>query len=807
MIIHSSFLPRKIHSGTLPSINTKTLSKGHPITLDSDESTLVTLDYGFEVAGFPYFQVSDLDRPLQIEIKYTEQFDGLNHVWADGPYYFSNGLSNSFRVETINITEPGKFQSYFIQGGQRWQSIKLLTGGRVTFSEVGFVPTIDYVDLDKLPSKFTSSNPTYNEIWKLGANAVTAACFDANSQVSTWDITEDGALIRGQKPGSSVEGNALVDYTLTFSSKIVRGGTGWSIAQPIGGTGILLLLVSNLPNETSYANTNRTLTPPNSVVVAAGWGFVNQTTLDSQAVGSFPVPFTIEEEKWYEISTTLLNGSQLSVNINGTQVLNISLAAYSVATQSAGSWGFGPYQDQVAVVQDVRVHAKNGTLLYENDMRSETILSEYGVRHNTKSMCMDGAKRDRLVWMGDLFHTSRIIPASTSRWDYVRGTLDYLLATQISNGQLNIDPQMGYNASSLKIVSSSYAGLADYQVLGLLAFTGYFQRSGDIEWAQDVWPKFKKQISWMTNQIDNTTGLAGIGGFLGSANGTAISAAVVQGLNEAAMVADALSDTNTASLYRNIASKVSKAINEKLWNAKLGVYVSSISTNTTFSVADIAFAITSGVASDERVKLSLARLSELKLTPGFKDSSNSDTSSANISPNTNGFLLDASMVAKDTATAKYLLDNLWTAMLSNEFGSGASWEYVAQDLTPGLSLFTSLSHPWGGAATYVLSEHIAGIRAATPGHQTWLIQPALTGFDLDWVSASVSTRYGPLSVKWEVNSATVHIDITAPKGTSGNLLLPQETKVKTVKINGKAAASTHEISLQSGNSHITVHLG
>ncbi|KAJ5605310.1 glycoside hydrolase family 78 protein [Penicillium lagena] len=643
-----------------------------------------------------------------------------------------------------------------------WQSIRVLTEGQVTFSEIGFIPTIDLVDLDNLPSTFNSSNPRYNKIWKLGANAASAACFDAESQRSTWDVTDDGAYIRGQKAGTSVFGLSMKDYTMSFESKIVRGGTGWAISQPIGNTGVLLLLISNLPQNTSIANTNRTLTPPNSLVVASGWGFVNQTTLDSQAIGNFPLPFEIEEEHWYSISTTLLNGTQLSVAIEGQQVLNISLSHYGVAPQSTGGWGFGPYQDQIAFVKNVTVHASNGTLVYQNNMTGPSILSEYGVRHNVESICMDGAKRDRLM---------------------------------------SIDPQMGYNTSSLKLVTSSYNVLGDYQVLGLLAFTGYFRRSGDVEWAREVWPAFQKQISWMISQVNSTTHLVDFGQFIGPPSGTAVSAALVQELNEAAEVGDALDDKESAAVYRKNAVQISEAINELLWNAKLGAYMLTTSSNTSFSVAGVAFAISSGVANKIRATSSLAKLAVLKLAPGYKDDSTADAASANISPNTNGFLLLAALMAEDTSMAKYLLDNLWAAMLSDKYGSGASWEYVGQNSAPGLSLFTSLSHPWCGAATYVLTEYIAGIRALTTGHKTWIIQPSFRGFDLDWVAV---TRYGQLSMKWTYDFNILTVEVTAPRGTSGKLKLPEDLKVEEVVVNGKKKSNSDEISLQSGRSTVMI---
>jgi hypothetical protein len=119
-----------------------------------------------------------------------------------------------------------------------------------------------------------------------------------------------------------------------------------------------------------------------------------------------------------------------------------------------------------------------------------------------------------------------------------------------------------------------------------------------------------------------------------------------------------------------------------------------------------------GTANTTQSLSALSALSNATLYPGYADctlANRSDTT-VNISPNTNGFLLDALLQSNVTAPAKYLLDTLWgAAMVSQDaFYSGASWEYVGQNLTPGLSLFTSLSHPWGGAPSYLLTDYIAG---------------------------------------------------------------------------------------------------
>ena len=120
----SSYTPVSFGVGTAPIIDGLQKYSGNTkVTLNSSAPVL-TLDYGAEVAGFPYFEVTSLSGPAaQIELKYSEPFDGLNQQKGDGPWLYTNGLMISFRTETFNITATGKTESFFIQGGQRWQSI------------------------------------------------------------------------------------------------------------------------------------------------------------------------------------------------------------------------------------------------------------------------------------------------------------------------------------------------------------------------------------------------------------------------------------------------------------------------------------------------------------------------------------------------------------------------------------------------------------------------------------------------------------------------------------------------------------
>lgn len=744
---------------------------------------------------------------------------GLDSENGDGPYPFSQGLSGTFRTETFNISSSGVVSSYFIQGGQRWQSITQLTPGQLNITEVGFEASVDLPDLDNADGHFECSNEAYNKIWKLGALASSAACLEAGSQRATWDITEDGALIRGQKPAITALGNGMIDYNLTFSTKIVKGGTGWSIAQDTTSVGLQLLLVSELPSDSTFVNTNTSISPPDSIVLAYGYSFVNQTTVPSLYLGSFQLPMTVKEDTWYEISTSLTNATLLSVTLNDTLILNVSLSSYGVvpmtsfnplAVPGAGSFGFGPWQDQIALVKDVRVSAQNGTVLYENPMTTSSVLSEYGVAQNNATVCLDGPKRDRLVWLGDFFHTARIIGASTMRREDVLGTLQYFIEWQNEQGLFPVSPPMGYSAEYAPEVGA-YGFLQDYQTLGLLALTGYYELTKDLELVQQIWPGLQRQISWLIAQVNSTTGLAEISGFTGPASGTATSCQLVEALQTAALIAAELGDIDSATNYTAVAGVLSDAVYNLLWNEDIGVYATSLSAPSNFSVADISFAITSGVAARNltRTESLLTALDQLKLGPGFKDTSSVVAGpDINISPNTNGFLLAALMHANNTHSAKFLLDNLWTAMIANESTStGASWEYVrADNSSPGLDLFTSLSHPWGGAPTYVMPQMLAGVRPVTPGYERWIIVPAIEGFDLTWAKARVPTSQGPLNVTWTIDQDMLSVNVSAPAGTGGTFALPGDPDLASWAVNGVSGQGGKAIELGPGDWAITVSM-
>jgi hypothetical protein len=264
-------------------------------------------------------------------------------------------------------------------------------------------------------------------------------------------------------------------------------------------------------------------------------------------------------------------------------------------------------------------------------------------------------------------------------------------------------------------------------------------------------------------------------------NAAASSSLMVLALRQLIPIARSLRDGYTALSYTSAADTLSTAINRELWNDELGTYSLSLANLDDFSITGIAFTILSGVANKTQAASSIAQLPLLKHGVGYTiDSLTPKTPTTQLSPNLLGFLLHSLFYANCTLgiqtleVAKDLLDNFWSEMVTqNQYYSGASWEYMFPDASPGIGLYTSLSHPWGSAPSYLFPEYVLGIIAVEPGYKKWALKPSYFGLGLVEAKGCVPTPHGPVGVEWHlIKPDKLSLVLDAPEGTLGTVVLP-----------------------------------
>ena len=793
-----SYTPVAYSIGTEPVINGLVKYAGEPLTLDA-ANPVVTLDYGANIAGFPFVEVSSVSASgAQIELKYSEPFGGLKEPWSNGPFLYINGLMNSFRTETFNVSTTGPTTSFFIQGGQRWQTITLLSKESITINGVGFRASVDIREIDELPGSFSTSNNIHDGVWGLGARSLDLACVEAKSQPSTWEVSNEGSLVRGQYPAVSLRGDGFKNYEMSFSTKIVTGGVGWRVAGGSnGGYGPYFVLTTGGPKLLS---TSPLQLKPNSIIAGYGFSIINQQLLPSAPAQNFDLPIALSDNEWYRI-TTSITSTGYNISINGTHAAFVPSEPFrsyihpgiGTSALTDGTFGFGPFLNQAAYYRDVEVIAKDGSVIYTNSLTGDDVYEEYGIAINPRAVCLDGSARDREIWIGDFVHTARMIAVSTGRYDYIESMIDFEFDWQLLDGPgaglVPMQAPMGVGKQYRAVLYPSQFGQTDYHFFFLVTIGDYYTLTNDLDLLRKHWDGTKFLVKTLISRyLDTKTNLfAASDAFWFTAqntqHATAPTALFVIALNKLVEIAKALKDTETADYYTTLSHTISKAINDQLWSPTLGAYSMSLDHLGDTALLATAFTIRAGVANTTQATTGIKKLSDLFYQIGYKDSTAIGSGpGTQLSPNVQGFLLESLFLAHTQLSVaasvvvpviKNLLEVYWPHMLNqNQYHTGSSWEYLFPDGSPGIGLFTSLNHPWGGAPTYVYTDFILGVRRernATTGELGWVFDPVwevVDGLGLTWAKGKMPLPDGKgwIEASWTGTKGSTDMKVTAPEG-------------------------------------------
>ncbi|KAM3065058.1 hypothetical protein ACMFMF_011370 [Clarireedia jacksonii] len=759
-------------------------TRSFPLSFNAIED-IYTLDYGLDVAGKPTFNITAVEGYAQIEVKYSETFTGLLSPQSDGPFAFANSLSGTFRVETINITNIGLLTSSFIQGSQRWQSIKLIKGNGLKISTAGFLSSVERTPLSSIEGYFASSNSTYTDIWALGPRTQQLVCFPPGTQTSTWQITEDGAYIKGQKPASTSRVVNLVNYTLTFETMIDYGGTGWRVdteIDAIQATGPIFVLTSEYPAG-SFANIDRSLVPPNTLIVGRGWSLQNQTSLPGYVLEKFPLKINVTEKTWHTIKTVSPGDQTYTVFLNNIEIAHFNISSYGLGNPNPyipggvyKSFAFGPWQDQAAYVRNVNVIDENGENIYSNPMSSDDVLVEYGVQTNDGYICSDSGKRDRFSWLGDRLVSARTIMVSTRQNEFVWGPAEGAFSRQVPTGQIPINTVFSPLDTEGILVRTINVDplLVDYEFDFMQVIYNYWLAH---------WPGMVAATSYaMTRSLDDKTHLYGalsgspsipLGGEKGQALGPANTVSLILGLERMADMAEYVGQDTLATSYRQQAMLSRTAIDTLLWNNTGGYYASTLGASG-YDMMDIAQVLLAEIGTVDRRMEFKGKLAVLKVPAGYINGTRYFDTPGIVDPYFLSFLLEGLAKASETELAQDLLDATWSPMVRRDSNyTGGYWEYVSTDGTyPGLDLFTGQSHFWGSYPTTFLTEYVLGARPTSPGYSHFLFAP-LPGFKTDWVHGRIPTPRGIIYAAWGYNSnGQIIMEIKAPSGINGTIVPP-----------------------------------
>jgi hypothetical protein len=403
-----------------------------------------------------------------------------------------------------------------------------------------------------------------------------------------------------------------------------------------------------------------------------------------------------------------------------------------------------------------------------------------GVNGSGTTILVDGAKRDRLIWPGDLGISSLTAYVSTGDTLSVKNDLDTLFAHQDSTGGL---PFVGPEAN--------FGTISDtYHLWTLNVVINYYLYSGDRSWVIAHWPQIKKAIAFSTAKI-GAHGLLSVnlkldwgrqvsGGEEISAN--ALLFQVLQGMSFLASIAG---DATAQSLYSDTAASVRSAINLYLWDAGAGMYVdvpgSSLHPQDGNSLA-VWFEVPDSAEKSVSVSTALKRRWN-----GFGALTPEHSNTIANFPGSMEVL--AHFAAGDDVTAMSLIRMQWGYMLSNPYGTGGTfWEGYLQDGEFDGGDYMSLAHGWATGPTSGLTNYVAGIGPELSSTVPFHVIPHPG--DLTQASATVALPQGTVSVSWQRNGGGFVETVTAPAGVAGRYGIPTGGQAVTVSVDGQQMWST-----------------
>ena len=416
---------------------------------------------------------------------------------------------------------------------------------------------------------------------------------------------------------------------------------------------------------------------------------------------------------------------------------------------------------------------------------------------------LDGAKRDRRPWSGDLSVEGRTLFDSlgfgSGGSDYIKAAIGGFGSSPQANGSIcgQISNWIAYPSAN---VSCSFYS-PTYSMYYPINLAEYYLYSGDTAFAESQYQTMRNELAYNAATVDPTTGLSVASGrdwdfYDGSKGGTAAQGGAVSATNMLyyqALVgagwlagqlaaqdpgnANASTWSADATTWTSQAAALRNAINSHLFNSGLGVYQLSSSDNGAHPATAVpqdgnAEAIAFGVAPSDKVPGILTYLkNNLWGTYGPQPYSADAGYSTVISPFVTGYELDARFASGDTSGALALTNLMWAQMVhrNGPFYTRTLWEKLGQNgqITDSNA---SLAHGWATAPVSAFSSYLLGVQPTSPGYRTWTIAPQ-TG-NLGWAQGRVPTPAGPIVSRWQVGDSSFKLTTSAPPGTTGSVTVP-----------------------------------
>ena len=392
---------------------------------------------------------------------------------------------------------------------------------------------------------------------------------------------------------------------------------------------------------------------------------------------------------------------------------------------------------------------------------------------------VDGAKRDRTVWPGDLGVSVPTEYASLGDLTPTRNDLTTLYDHQAASGEL---PYAGPEVN--------FYGSDTYHMWTLIGTANYYQYSHDKAWLDSEWSNYKRAVAFSLGEVGSdglmtVQGAADWGRSDQGGENIEANALLYQTLATGAQLATIEGDSADAASWAATAAAVKTAINATLWDNAAGEYRDNPGSDL-YPQDGNSLAVWYGIAPADRA----SRISAALTTDWNAYGATTPENGGQISTFPGSMEVMAHLQAGDTTQALDLIRDEWGYMLDSPLGTGSTfWEgYLANGQLGYGGPYMSNSHGWATGPTSALTFYVLGIRPTTVGGG-YDIQPQ-TG-NLSSTQGSLKTPFGDIKVSWthDTRSRTFTEQVDAPARAVQQIEVPTYGAATRVTVNGRTVWS------------------
>ncbi len=364
----------------------------------------------------------------------------------------------------------------------------------------------------------------------------------------------------------------------------------------------------------------------------------------------------------------------------------------------------------------------------------------YTYRLCMRQLVVDGLKRDRLPWGGDLYMSGLVNNYSFAEHPLIQRSLYALY---------------GEGPESMEV-----SGILDYSLFWVLALRDQVLHSGDRNYARRLLPQLERMLLALQRRCDDT-------GFLPTRPGdwvfidwsevekagynSCVQMLYVMALDAAAELYALLDGAGQARMLRTQARTLRKRCNAAFWSTKDQCYVDNVQNGRQGghrSRPPGIFAVLSGTADAVRRRLvlknTLLRPAVIPVATPYMQTFEALALAACGSP-------------------EMMLERIraeWGGM--GKAGATTFWEgYDRRQTGPeqyafyGRPFAKSLCHAWSAGPVYLLSQALTGARPLTPGWERFTLHPNIGG--LEWAAVTLPCPQGEIQVSLERRDCIVRL--------------------------------------------------